>query len=192
MPRISAPTVAEHKEKVTAAITSAARELLKEKGYAAMTLGEVAARAGISRTSVYDYFVSKEDVFLAVLEEVIPEWEEEIRSALSGIESPRERISKYIETLIGMAADGICEITSVVRHARLSKFATDSAFELASSLHAPFEVALAELGQQSPDQVAIMASGAIDAAIWLINQGESRSKIASKVISLLLDGMDRT
>lgn len=50
-------------------ITAAALELFVERGFAATRLEDVAARAGVSKGTVYLYFTSKEDLFKAVVRE---------------------------------------------------------------------------------------------------------------------------
>lgn len=50
-------------------LTAAALELFVEKGYAATRLEEIAARAGVSKGTLYLYFASKEELFKAVVRE---------------------------------------------------------------------------------------------------------------------------
>ncbi len=57
------------KEARPAELTAAALELFVEKGFAATRLDEVAARAGVSKGTLYLYFESKEDLFKAVIRE---------------------------------------------------------------------------------------------------------------------------
>jgi AcrR family transcriptional regulator len=52
-------------------ILSAALELFAEKGFAATRLDDIAARAGVSKGTVYLYFSNKEDLFRAVIHEGI-------------------------------------------------------------------------------------------------------------------------
>ncbi|MFZ4538175.1 TetR/AcrR family transcriptional regulator [Propionivibrio sp.] len=52
-------------------LTAAALELFVEKGFAATRLEDVAARAGVSKGTLYLYFDSKEALFKAVIEEGI-------------------------------------------------------------------------------------------------------------------------
>jgi AcrR family transcriptional regulator len=54
-----------------AELTAAALELFAEKGFAATRLDDVAARAGVSKGTVYLYFDGKEDLFEAVVREGI-------------------------------------------------------------------------------------------------------------------------
>lgn len=57
------------KEARPAELTSAALDLFVEKGYAATRLEDVAARAGVSKGTLYLYFDGKEDLFKAVVRE---------------------------------------------------------------------------------------------------------------------------
>lgn len=52
-------------------LMGAALELFVEKGFAATRLDDVAARAGVSKGTVYLYFPSKEELFTAVIREGI-------------------------------------------------------------------------------------------------------------------------
>ena len=52
-------------------ITAAALETFVERGYAATRLEDVAARAGISKGTLYLYFANKEELFKAVVREAL-------------------------------------------------------------------------------------------------------------------------
>ena len=52
-------------------ITAAALDLFVERGYAATRLEDVATRAGVSKGTLYLYFANKEDLFKAVVREVL-------------------------------------------------------------------------------------------------------------------------
>ncbi|QIL80277.1 TetR/AcrR family transcriptional regulator [Diaphorobacter sp. HDW4A] len=63
-------------------LLEAALDLFVEKGYAATKVDEVAARAGVSKGTLFLYFPSKEELFKAVVRENISgrfaEWEAEL------------------------------------------------------------------------------------------------------------------
>src|SRR5512140_915344 len=65
-------------------LLDAARELFVEKGFAATRSEEVAARAGVSKGTLFLYFPSKEELFKAVVRENISgrftEWEAEVHA----------------------------------------------------------------------------------------------------------------
>lgn len=62
---------ARRKEARPSELTAAALDLFVEKGFAATRLDDIAARAGVSKGTLYLYFDSKEALFKAVVEEGI-------------------------------------------------------------------------------------------------------------------------
>jgi len=67
------PTRQRRKEARPGELTAAAIELFVEKGFAATRLDDIAARAGVSKGTLYLYFDSKEALFKAVvLEGIVP------------------------------------------------------------------------------------------------------------------------
>jgi AcrR family transcriptional regulator len=68
-PAKSEPRWARRKHARPEEITAAALELFVERGYAGTRLEDVAARAGISKGTLYLYFTSKEELFKAVVRE---------------------------------------------------------------------------------------------------------------------------
>jgi len=69
-------------------LLDAALELFVEKGFAATRAEEVAARAGVSKGTLFLYFSSKEELFKAVVRENISgrflEWQEEFQRYAGG------------------------------------------------------------------------------------------------------------
>lgn len=71
------PTISEahirqrRKEARPAELVAAALELFVERGFAATKLDDVAARAGVSKGTLYLYFSSKEELFKAVIQQGI-------------------------------------------------------------------------------------------------------------------------
>ena len=77
----SAPKRERRKEARPGELLDAALDLFVEKGFSATRVEEVAARAGVSKGTLFLYFQSKEDLFKAVVRENIankfPTWQEE-------------------------------------------------------------------------------------------------------------------
>jgi len=67
----SEPRWTRRKHARTEEITAAALESFVERGYAATRLEDVAARAGISKGTLYLYFANKEELFKAVVREAL-------------------------------------------------------------------------------------------------------------------------
>ena len=64
---------ATHAQRTRAAIRAAALALTRERGYAAMTVDDVATLAGVSRRTVFNHFSSKADLLVVGLEPPEPE-----------------------------------------------------------------------------------------------------------------------
>ena len=80
-PAEQAPKRERRKEARPGELLDAALDLFVEKGFSATRVEEVAARAGVSKGTLFLYFQSKEDLFKAVVRENIankfPAWQEE-------------------------------------------------------------------------------------------------------------------
>jgi len=55
------------------AITAAAVELFSEKGFTKTSIGDIAAKAGIGKATVYTYFATKSDIFLTYCDDELEE-----------------------------------------------------------------------------------------------------------------------
>ncbi|BCY10206.1 TetR/AcrR family transcriptional regulator [Actinoplanes sp. L3-i22] len=68
MPRIRGASIGEHHEMVWTGLAAAIRELLLEQDYDAITMGHIAARAGLARNTLYNYAPDKSGLVLALTE----------------------------------------------------------------------------------------------------------------------------
>lgn len=153
MPRISAATVAEHRELQRRAVLDAARDLLAETGEAP-SLAAAGARAGLARSSVYAYFSSREDLLAAVVDEVLPQWAESVVAAMRRADTPAGEVWAYIEVNVEMfnsdeqaAAQALTKVVDPVVLAGAMKAFHDQ-------MRAPLVEALERMGEPEPDVVA--------------------------------------
>jgi AcrR family transcriptional regulator len=63
-------TQAERREMTTRAVEAAARKLFGTRGFAATSIDEIAARAGVAKGAVYHHYASKEALFERVLDSI--------------------------------------------------------------------------------------------------------------------------
>jgi AcrR family transcriptional regulator len=59
-------------ERTSRAIVDAAYDLIVEQGYAATSMRQIADKAGLALGSIYNHFASKEEVFVAIIQERHP------------------------------------------------------------------------------------------------------------------------
>ena len=72
---------AERREATRRTIREAAARLVAEAGFAAVTVDEIAAAAGLAKGAVYHHFASKEALFEAVFERTAGELQEQVHDA---------------------------------------------------------------------------------------------------------------
>ncbi|HEX7301910.1 TetR/AcrR family transcriptional regulator [Lentzea sp.] len=71
-------------------------ELLAVKGFDALTIGDLAERAGISRASTYFYFSSKQEALVALFARTVEALREKSRAAAGDPAAPEEAIATAV------------------------------------------------------------------------------------------------
>jgi hypothetical protein len=110
-----APKRERRKEARPGELLDAALDLFVEKGFSAARVDEVAARAGVSKGTLFLYFQSKEDLFKAVVRENIankfPTWQEEfITFEGSSADMLRYALVSWWERIGNTRASGITKL----------------------------------------------------------------------------------
>lgn len=86
-----------------ARITEAALGAFASGGYRATSMGEIAARAGVTRTVLYDHFPSKKALFLAVLEEQNATFLAHVGGRITGEDEARDRMRETMDAVFSFA-----------------------------------------------------------------------------------------
>ena len=87
---------AEIREENTLHIISVAEKVFAEKGFGGATTQEIADRAGLPKANIYYYFPSKEDLYLAVLQDTLEIWKHDA-DIFDQYEDAKTTLSAYIE-----------------------------------------------------------------------------------------------
>ena len=106
MPKIAAPTLIAHRELRRQQLMSAAMELALNEGAAAITVAAVAAKAGLARSSVYEYFESSADLVADLVIEELDYYTERLAHAIKNATDPFEQIELWIAEGLRYVADG--------------------------------------------------------------------------------------
>jgi AcrR family transcriptional regulator len=153
VPRIQAPTVVEHRARQRRAILDAARAHLAEEGRAP-SLAEVGVRAGLARSSVYDYFDSRDHLLGAVVADVFPDWASRVIGEMEAADTPGDQVWAYAEAntkLFASSEQAIARaLTAVVDPTVLA----DPVSQFHQSLQKPLIAALSAHGEARPELVA--------------------------------------
>lgn len=173
MPKISAPTVKEHREAVQTKLVDAAEVILRNQGLGELTAGAVTAQAGIARNSIYRYVESVNDLRGLVLARYLPRWMAAVDAQVGQHTDPRARVLEWVRANLEQASvNGHGWLMAVARSTRIDhslRADLDSAHESADFLGQ----GLAELGLVNMPIRAGLIRAIVDAGFRSLDEGES-------------------
>ena len=77
-------------------VLQAAEELIIEGGFAGLNLDAVVERAGCSKSTVYEFFGGKEGLLIALLEQLIEQFQQQIEDAIDAGRPLEEGLHDYV------------------------------------------------------------------------------------------------
>jgi AcrR family transcriptional regulator len=86
-------------------ILDVAEALFARRGFAGIGLREVADASGLSKSSLFHHFRSKEQLYHEVILRVLLRIRERFDAGVARSESPREQLERWLEDLIDMLAE---------------------------------------------------------------------------------------
>jgi len=107
----------DEKEKLErrAAILSAAMQLFMASSFDAVSMQSVADAAGIAKGTTYLYFKTKEELFLALLNEELAAWLKQLRTSLGGMDDLPAPLNDTIEDFAVRVASSVDRQSGLLR-----------------------------------------------------------------------------
>lgn len=102
MPKIIGESLASHRELTRARLFEALGTLMGEQSFESITMSQIAERAGVGRTAVYNHFADKEVLLLAYMREVTTEFARVLTRCLEAEPDPLMRLRIYIRSHLQM------------------------------------------------------------------------------------------
>jgi AcrR family transcriptional regulator len=164
VPRISEPTVAEHRARQSRTLLDAARALVAEEGVEALSLAALARRVGLSRPGLYEYFRSKDDLVAAIVEEELPRWAWLVEQALAGPPDLESKVAAYVRVQLEVMTDGRHAAAVALVERALAEPARARIRDGHVLLLRPLVAALTAAGVPDPELRAELVQGIVDAA----------------------------
>lgn len=96
MPKINAETLDVHRAQVQQRIFDAFAELMGERSFDAISMAQLAARAGLGRTAIYHHFADREAVVVAFASHETNKYLDRLRAALAEADGPVDRARVYV------------------------------------------------------------------------------------------------
>ena len=160
MPRIQAPTVAEQRQHQTRVILDAARSILASSAEP-LSLAAVGREAGLPRTTVYQYFSSRDELLAAVVADVFPDWARQVRQKIEAAGTPAERVWAYVVANVDIFASSEQAVAHALAVAVDPQVLRGPMDAFHAELRAPLTVALADLGEPEPTAMAELVNALI-------------------------------
>ncbi|MFI9364712.1 TetR/AcrR family transcriptional regulator [Kitasatospora sp. NPDC053057] len=193
--------MAEHRQLQRAALLDAARTLLIEGGMEALTFPSLAARTGLARSSVYEYFRSRAAVVEALCEVDFPLWAAEIEAGMASCDTAAGRIEAYVRGQLALAGDPRHRAVMAISAVELDEAARERIRAAHAGLVGLVVQALEDLGHEQPRLAAALLQGVVEAAVRRAEQFaagdrvgcpvESAEAVADAAVALALHGLDR-
>lgn len=162
MPKITGPTVVEHRAAQHRALLDASERLINESGGNVPTLTEVAEAMGLARSSVYLYVKSRKDLVVQLLLDVIPNWTGGIVDAMDAAgDDPLARLMVYVDETFRLFIEGDHGPLMVAAQQLPETFMDPRVQEAHNALEPLLHGLLDEIG----GPVAVAAMPMIDAAV---------------------------
>jgi AcrR family transcriptional regulator len=174
-----------------AQMIAAAERLFAERGYHGVSMDQIAAASGISKPMLYEYFGSKERLFLACVERARGRLFEEIAGAVRGHAEPERALRAGIEAFLAFA-DSQRETWTVL-------FGEGGIFgEAATAIRAEQAGLIAQLlrelpgwqGDPDPEELDALAHAFVGAAeaiaLWAVDRpGVTLERVADHLMAVL-------
>jgi AcrR family transcriptional regulator len=171
VPKINTEKLAQHREWRRQQLIDAAAAIALESGGEAVTVASVAERAGLSRTSVYEYFASSAELTADLVIDELNGFVSALTEAIKNPENPELAIEQWITAALRYIADGRHLLAKALSATDTPK---DRAAEIGAShraLLAPLRNSLEKMQISDITQAMALIQSATDVATKRIEGG---------------------
>lgn len=184
MPRITAATVVEHRAARERELLDAAHAILLETGESP-SLSEVAARAGLARTSAYQYFGSRQELLRAMVRDVFPRWTTRIHEAMAAAPTEADRVLAYAVANVELVDEGAHAVGSALAALDPGEALDEQAARMHREVQEPLVETLAAVGVDAPEDVAGLVNAVVHGATLLLEAGQGLDAALARLTSVL-------
>ena len=190
VPKISAPSIAEHREARRDALLVAATQLMLSG--TRFTVAQVASEVGLSRSAVYEYYASAADLIADVLVDEMALWVDEISPMVEAESEPLARIETWVRGVLGYVKDGRHVLVKSAGSVELPEARRVQVTSMHRELVAPLVQALTELEVSDVRQYSAFCWGVLDSAITRVeSQGCDAVSEGDAVMVFITSGVGK-
>jgi len=189
MPKIETQTLSQHRDWRRSQLIDAAAAIALESGGGAVTVAAVAARAGLSRTSVYEYFASSADLAADLVIEELTSFGEELKKISAAGQTPTEAIDLWIEGSLQYIADGRHLLAKALNAIDLPRNRGAAIGMAHKALLAPLRSKLEELGISDINFALTLIQSTTDGASRRIESGDDAELVIKSTREFCIAGL---
>jgi len=189
MPKIQTETLAQHRDWRRNQLIEAAAGIALESGGAAISVAAVAQRAGLSRTSVYEYFGSSADLIADLVLEELHNFAQYLEEAVAEAEQPLESISAWIKSALIYIADGRHLLAKALNSTSLPQERSAAIGAAHRALLAPLVAGLTAMGVQDTHRALLFIQAITDASTKRIESGHDAEDEIAYATAFCINGL---
>ncbi|MEN9412080.1 MAG: hypothetical protein RIQ92_517 [Actinomycetota bacterium] len=189
MPKIETETLSQHRDWRRSQLIDAAAAIALESGGGAVTVAAVAARAGLSRTSVYEYFASSADLAADLVIEELTTFAQELQEISAAGQNPTEAIDLWIEGSLQYIADGRHLLAKALNAIDLPRNRSAAIGMAHKALLAPLRSKLEELGISDINFALTLIQSTTDGASRRIESGDDAEIVIKTTREFCIAGL---
>ena len=171
VPHIETKTLAQHRDWRRGQLIESAAAIAIESGGAAVTVAAVAQRAGLSRTSVYEYFSSSSDLVADLVIDELENFASVLETAVGDCADPFTCIESWVSAALQYIADGRHLLAKALNATSLPQDRAAAIGTAHRALLAPLSKALTQIGVKDIAQALAYIQATTDVATKRIEAG---------------------
>ena len=189
MPHIETKTLAEHRDWRRAQLIESAAAIAMESGGGAITVAAVAQRAGLSRTSVYEYFSSSSDLVADLIIDELDNFAAILNISVGDCDEPFECIESWVSAALRYIADGRHLLAKALNASSLPSARAAAIGASHRALLAPLHKALSQMGVKDISQALAYIQATTDVATKRIEAGHDAEAEIKSATSFCISGL---
>ena len=170
-PKIQAATIVEQRAMRQRQLIDAALAIALESGAANITVAAVAQRAGLARSSIYEYFPSSADLIADLVIEELALYQKRLSHAVIGTQDPYQHIELWIAEALQYVVDGRHMLVKSLNAATIPEFRRDEISQGHRNLMTTISAPLQEIGLTDIRGAMSYLQNTIEAASVRIESG---------------------
>jgi AcrR family transcriptional regulator len=189
VPKIQASSIVANRELRRQQLIGAALELAMVGGAQAVTVSAVAQKAGLSRSSIYEYFSSSADLIADLVVEELDYYTTRLAEAIKDATDPFEKIELWIAEGLRYVEDGRHMLVKSLNTVSTPEYRKEEIAMGHRRLISPLREALSQTGIREIASAAAFLQSVTDAASTRIDAGNDAELEIQNAVTFALAGL---